>query len=80
VQTVDGQWLSIYGRVLHAAKVAVPETHNTALEHHLTATVAVRFAERPGGDRSKRPVGEIVGGSAADAELVGPRGRFDRRR
>ena len=26
VQTVDGQWLSIDGRVLHAAKVGVPET------------------------------------------------------
>ena len=61
VQTLGGRWLSIDGRVLHAAKVAVSETYNTALEHHLTTVLGVRFAERPGGDRSKRPVREIVG-------------------
>jgi conjugative relaxase-like TrwC/TraI family protein len=60
VQTLGGRWLSIDGRILHAAKVAASETYNTALEHHLTA-LGVRFAERPGGDRSKRPVREIVG-------------------
>ena len=61
VQTLDGRWLSIDGRVLHAAAVAASETYNTALEHHLTAALGVRFAERPGRDRSKRPVREIVG-------------------
>jgi conjugative relaxase-like TrwC/TraI family protein len=61
VQTLAGRWLSIDGRMLHAAKVAASETYNTALEHHLTTSLGVRFAERPGGDRSKRPVREIVG-------------------
>ena len=61
VQTLGGRWLSIDGRVLHAAAVAASETYNTALEHHLTAALGVRFAERPGRDRSKRPVREIVG-------------------
>ena len=61
VQTLGGRWLSINGRVLHAAKVAASETYNTALEHHITTFLEVRFAERPGGDRSKRPVREIVG-------------------
>ena len=61
VQTLGGRWLSIDGRILHAAKVAASETYNTALEHHLTTVLGVRFAERPGGDRSKRPVREIVG-------------------
>ncbi len=61
VQTLSGRWLSIDGRVLHAAKVAASETYNTALEHHLTASLGIRFAERPGGDRSKRPVREITG-------------------
>ena len=61
VQTLGGRWLSIDGRILHAAKVAASETYNTALEHHLTASLGVRFAERPGRDRSKRPVREIVG-------------------
>jgi conjugative relaxase-like TrwC/TraI family protein len=61
VQTMGGRWLSIDGRILHAAKVAASETYNTALEHHLTTALGVRFAERPDGDRSKRPVREIVG-------------------
>jgi conjugative relaxase-like TrwC/TraI family protein len=61
VQTLGGRWLSIDGRILHAAKVAASETYNTALEHHLTTVLGVRFADRPGGDRSKRPVREIVG-------------------
>ena len=61
VQTLGGRWLSIDGRILHAAKVAASETYNTALEHHLTTFLGVRFAERPGRDRSKRPVREIVG-------------------
>jgi conjugative relaxase-like TrwC/TraI family protein len=61
VQTLTGRWLSIDGRVLHAAAVAASETYNTALEQHLTASMGVRFAERPGRDRSKRPVREIVG-------------------
>src|SRR5215207_6255255 len=61
VQTLSGRWLSIDGRVLHAAAVAVSETYNTGLEHHLIASLGVRFAERPGRDRSKRPVREIAG-------------------
>jgi conjugative relaxase-like TrwC/TraI family protein len=61
VQTLAGRWLSIDGRILHAAKVAASETYNTTLEHHLTASLGVRFAERPDRDRSKRPVREIVG-------------------
>jgi conjugative relaxase-like TrwC/TraI family protein len=61
VQTRGGRWLSIDGRVLHAAAVAASETYNTALEHHLTAALGVRFGERPGQDQSKRPVREIAG-------------------
>jgi hypothetical protein len=49
VQTLAGRWLSIDGRVLHSAKVAASETYNTSLEYHLTASLGVRFAERPGG-------------------------------
>jgi TrwC relaxase/AAA domain len=61
VQTLDGRWLSIDGRVLFEAKVAASETYNTSLEQHLRDTLAVRFAARPGTDPSKRPVREIVG-------------------
>jgi conjugative relaxase-like TrwC/TraI family protein len=61
VQTLDGRWLSIDGRVLFKANVAASETYNTALEQHLRGTLGVRFAERPGTDPAKRPIREIVG-------------------
>ena len=61
VQTLDGRWLSIDGRVLFKANVAVSETYNTALEQHLRESLGVRFAERHGTDPAKRPIREIVG-------------------
>jgi conjugative relaxase-like TrwC/TraI family protein len=61
VQTLDGRWLSIDGRVLFKANVAASETYNTALEQHLRDTLGIRFAERPGTDPAKRPIREIVG-------------------
>ena len=61
VQTLDGRWLSIDGRVLFKANVAASETYNTALEQHLRDSLGVRFAERPGTDAAKRPIREIVG-------------------
>jgi conjugative relaxase-like TrwC/TraI family protein len=61
VQTLDGRWLSIDGRVLFKANVAASEAYNTALEQHLREALGVRFAERPGADPAKRPIREIVG-------------------
>src|SRR5215207_4006122 len=61
VQTFDGRWLSIDGRILFKATVAASETYNTALENHLRAGLGVRFAERPNPDPRLRPVREIVG-------------------
>ena len=61
VQTLDGRWLSIDGRVLFKANVAASETYNTTLEQHLRDTLGVRFAERSGTDPAKRPIREIVG-------------------
>jgi conjugative relaxase-like TrwC/TraI family protein len=61
VQTLDGRWLSIDGRVLFKANVAASETYNTALEQHLRDMLGVRFAERSGTDPAKRPIREIVG-------------------
>src|SRR5215212_2307920 len=43
VQTLDGRWLSIDGRVLFKANVAASETYNTALEQHLRDSLGVRF-------------------------------------
>lgn len=63
-----GKWLAIDGRPLHKAIVSASETYNTALEHHLTDALGVRFADRHegmtgghGADQRKRPVREIVG-------------------
>jgi conjugative relaxase-like TrwC/TraI family protein len=61
VQTLDGRWLSIDGRVLFKATVAASETYNTALEHHLRDRLGVRFADRPDTELGKQPVREIVG-------------------
>jgi conjugative relaxase-like TrwC/TraI family protein len=61
VQTLDGHWLSIDGRVLFKAIVAASETYNTALEHHLHDILGLRFADRPDTDSGKRPVREIIG-------------------
>src|SRR5829696_2574085 len=61
VQTLDGRWLSIDGRVLFKAKVAASETYNTSLEQHIRDTLGVRFAARPDTDPGKRPIREIVG-------------------
>jgi conjugative relaxase-like TrwC/TraI family protein len=60
VQTLDGRWLSIDGRVLFKATVAASETYNTALEHHLHDTLGMRFTERADRDPRLRPIREIV--------------------
>jgi conjugative relaxase-like TrwC/TraI family protein len=61
VQTFDGRWLSIDGRILFKATVAASETYNTALEQHLRDSLGLRFAERLDQDPRKRPIREIVG-------------------
>ena len=64
VQTHEGKWLAIDGRILYAATVAASETYNTALERHLGERVGLRFADRAGeapGVAGRRPVREVVG-------------------
>ena len=81
VQTLDGRWLSIDGRILFKATVAASETYNTALENHLRAGLGVRFAERPNPDLRLRPVREIVGvGPALNARWSTRRAAIDIRR
>jgi conjugative relaxase-like TrwC/TraI family protein len=60
VQTREGLWRALDGRVLHKAAVAASERYNTRLEAHLTARLGVRFADRDAID-GKRRVREIVG-------------------
>jgi hypothetical protein len=47
VQTQQGKWLSIFGKVLHEHVVAASETYNTQLELRLTEAIGVQFTERP---------------------------------
>src|SRR6478752_1259034 len=61
VQTLEGKWLSIDGRILFKAKVTASETYNTSLEKHLRTRLGLVFAERAGTERGKRPVREVVG-------------------
>ncbi|NRQ51074.1 MobF family relaxase [Aeromicrobium stalagmiti] len=61
VQTAEGKWLAIYGRVLYESAVAASETYNTALEAHLSGRLGVRFAERSSAGIGTRSVREIVG-------------------
>ncbi|MEO6712999.1 MAG: MobF family relaxase, partial [Mycobacteriales bacterium] len=61
VQTRDGRWLALDGRVLYKANVSASERYNTRLEAELIGRLGVEFADRPGTDAGKRPVREIVG-------------------
>ncbi|WP_232807184.1 MobF family relaxase [Geodermatophilus chilensis] len=61
VQTRDGRWRALDGRVLHKAVVAASKRYNTRLEAHLVDGAGLRFAPRPGDEPGRRPVREIVG-------------------
>lgn len=65
VQTLDGRWLAIDGRVLYKATVAASETYNTALEAHLGRDLGIQFEARTNTDPRKRPIREVVGVDAA---------------
>ena len=68
VQTRDGRWLALDGRVLHKAKVAASEYYNTRLEAHLRDRLGVTFTERADRTEGKRPVREI---DEVDPRLAG---------
>jgi DNA primase catalytic core len=61
VQTHDGRWRALDGRVLYKAAVAASERYDTRLEAQLVTRLRVRFADRPGREAGRRPVREIVG-------------------
>ncbi len=60
VETLDGRWRSIDGRILFKATVAASETYNTALERYLATDLGLVFSARPAPE-GKRPVREVVG-------------------
>jgi conjugative relaxase-like TrwC/TraI family protein len=59
VQTLDGRWRALDGRVLFKASVAASERYNTRLEAELRDRLGVSFTDRERNGR--RPVREIVG-------------------
>jgi hypothetical protein len=61
VQTRDGRWRALDGRVLHKAAVAASERYDTRLQAHLVTRLGVRFSDRPGPKTGRRTVREIVG-------------------
>jgi conjugative relaxase-like TrwC/TraI family protein len=61
VQTHDGLWRALDGRVLFKAAAAASARYDTRIEAELTARLGVGFAPRPGGDPSRRAVREIAG-------------------
>lgn len=61
VQTVDGKWRAIDGRVLYKATVSASEVYNTALERRLGTRLGLRFAPRENLDPRKRVIREVVG-------------------
>lgn len=61
VQSEDGRWLALDGRLLYAAKVAASEHYNTRIEAELTDRLGVEFAERADSTPGKLPVREIRG-------------------
>jgi hypothetical protein len=63
VQTLDGRWLSIDGRILFKATLAASETYNTALERATSTTVLV--SDSPNGRTRTRGNGRSEKSSAS---------------
>ncbi|WP_233495768.1 MobF family relaxase [Geodermatophilus sp. TF02-6] len=61
VQTRDGRWRALDGRVLHQAAVAASERYDTRLEAELLDRLGLAFTERPGTKPGHRPIREVVG-------------------
>jgi DNA primase catalytic core len=60
VQTTDGRWLALDGRMLYRFNVAASEFYNTQLEAEITQRVGGTFLAKERGD-GKRPVRELAG-------------------
>ena len=60
VQTADGRWRALDGRVIHELTVSGSEFYNTAMEEEFTARLGGEFVERE--SRSgRRPIRELAG-------------------
>jgi TrwC relaxase len=70
VQTLDGRWLSIDGRLLFKANVAASETYNTTLEQDLHEALGCGLPNGPAPTRGSGRSGRVVGWRSAIAPLV----------
>jgi DNA primase catalytic core len=61
VQTLNGTWMALDGRVLFKAITAASERYDTRIEAELAARLGVRFEPRPAAGTSERAVREVVG-------------------
>jgi len=61
VQTLDGHWRALFGRVVFKAATAASERYDTRIEAELVARLGVRFAARGRIDPLKHPIREVVG-------------------
>lgn len=81
VQTCEGRWLALDGRIMFKATVSASEHYNTRMEAELGERLGLQFADRPDADTRKRPVREIVGVDARLNEFWSSRRvSIDRRR
>ena len=60
VQTTDGRWLALDGRMLYRFNVAASEFYNSQLEAEVTTRIGGTFLAKERGD-GKRPVRELAG-------------------
>ncbi|MFL6163578.1 MAG: MobF family relaxase [Jatrophihabitantaceae bacterium] len=60
VQTLDGRWLALDGRVIHELTVAASEFYNTAMEEEFTARLGGSFVDTVSGS-GRRPIRELHG-------------------
>ncbi|MGI8415078.1 MAG: MobF family relaxase, partial [Nakamurella sp.] len=60
VQTLDGRWLALDGRMIHRYLVAASEYYNTRLEAEVIARVGGQFLARET-EPGKRPIRELAG-------------------
>ncbi len=74
VQTLDGRWLALDGRMIHRYLVAASEHYNTRLEAEIIQRVGGRFVERAAAP-GKRPIREIAGVDASLNEAFSCRRR-----
>jgi DNA primase catalytic core len=72
VQTLDGRWLALDGRLVYELTVSASEFYNTAMEEEFTARLGGEFVETVSGS-GRRPIRELRGVDRRMMELFSTR-------